>query len=115
MNKYCKKSSRVGLKNGRVDWTGIENLDCLTLIDHGLHAGVIAKATGLTIGQVYGRARASGQRLRDYRNGKGAVGAILFKKFTVSNMTSGTKSAVRLATKSRVFKIVSAKKNPNNL
>ena len=110
MKKNRKKSSKVGLKNGRVDWNVIENLDCLTLIDHGLHAKVIAKATGLTMGQVYGRARASGQRLRDYRNGKGAIGAVLFKKFTVSNMTNGAKTAVRLATKSRVIRIVSAKK-----
>lgn len=101
-----KRRSRKGLKSGRIDWVGIENLDCLTLIDHGLHAHTIAKATGLTIGQVQYRAKAAGQRLRDYRNGTGPVGTILFTKFKVSTMKPGTKSAIRLATRARATRLI---------
>ena len=103
--KTRKKQSRVGLKSNRVDWSGIENLDCLTLIDHGMHAATISKATGMSVGQVQYRAKLAGQRLRDYRDGCGPVGTVLFTKFKVSTMGKETKNAIKLVTKARAEKL----------
>ena len=65
-----KKMSRVGLNSrGRVDWDAPVNLNCLQLSDLGFHGEVISKVTGLTRGQVYGRNRSTGRKLRDYRDG----------------------------------------------
>lgn len=43
------------------------------LASRGFHGKVIAEATGLSIGQVYARAKFSGVKLRDYRDGKTTI------------------------------------------
>jgi hypothetical protein len=79
----------------RIDWGHITNLDCIHLVNHGLHADAIARATGLSRGQVYYRAKRVGVRLRDYRDGRGPIASVLFRNFTVKKMTVARKETLR--------------------
>lgn len=82
-----RTKKRVGLNShGRIDWQSINNLSCLQLAQHGFHAATIAKATGLTINQVYYRYREVGIQLRDYRNGKTAVSRVVMQKYSVKTI-----------------------------
>ena len=85
-----------GLTNGRVCWNDDNtiNLSCSFLADRGLHAHTIAKATGLSVGQVYYRCKQLGIRLRDYRNGKGAA-VYLIKNYSVKNLNTSGKYTIR--------------------
>ena len=71
----------------RIDWAQIDNLDCVHLVNHGLHGSTIARATGLSVGQIYYRAKRMGIRLRDYRDGRGPVAATMLRTFTVKKMS----------------------------
>lgn len=75
-------------RNQRIIWNSIETLSCANLISYGLHGKTIGFATGLSCGQVYYRAKALGMHLRDYRDGRGPVGTVLLRRFTVRRMTS---------------------------
>lgn len=79
----------------RIDWGDIGNIDCIHLANYGLHASTISKATGLSRGQIYYRNKQVGVRLRDYRDGKGPVGHVLLRKFTVKNMESASENQIR--------------------
>lgn len=68
--KLCRGRSTVGLKNGRIDWSMMPNAIVLYLANHGFHASVIAKHTGLTVPQVHFRIRYLKISLRSYRNGE---------------------------------------------
>ena len=80
-------TTKVKYEYCRINWSSIKNIDCINLINHGFHAHTIAEATGLTVNQVYYRARQVGVCLRDYRNGCGPIGTILIRKFTVKKMS----------------------------
>jgi hypothetical protein len=82
-------------KRQRIDWGDLENIDCVHLANYGLHAKTIGKATGLSRGQIYYRAKQVGVRLRDYRDGKGPVGHVLLRKFTVRSMESTSADQIR--------------------
>jgi len=78
----------------RIDWSMVDNLDCVNLVNHGLHGDTIARATGLSRGQVYYRAKCVGVRLRNYRDGKGPVAAVLLRRFTVKEVREETSEFV---------------------
>jgi len=88
-------TTKVKYEYCRINWSRIENIDCVNLINHGFHAHIIAEATGLTVNQVYYRARQVGICLRDYRNGCGPVGSVIIKKFTITNISSNDKQKLR--------------------
>lgn len=79
--------SKAKRKAYRITWDAIENIDCVHLIGHGLHGHVIAKMTGLSVGQVYYRAKQMGFRLRDYRDGRGPIASTLVRNYTVHTMS----------------------------
>jgi len=81
-------------KSKRISWSDIENIDCVNLVNYGLHGDIIAKATGLSRCQVYYRARQVGIKLRDYRDGRGPVASTLLRKFTVRKMGDIEKRAL---------------------
>lgn len=54
-------------------YTGVEFLAL-----RGLHAKAIATATGISVWQVYQMCRQMKIRLRDYRDGRGPVGAAVY-------------------------------------
>jgi hypothetical protein len=99
------RTTTRGLTAGVVNWNDLVNMDCLNLIDYGLHADTIAKATGLSKSQVYYRAKLAGQRLRDYRNGRGPVGRVLFTKFKVSSMNENVQNIVASYVQERTAKL----------
>jgi len=78
--------SKVKRKTYRIPWGQIENIDCVHLVSHGLHGHVIAKMTGLSVGQVYYRAKQMGYRLRDYRDGRGPIASVLVRRYSVKKM-----------------------------
>lgn len=73
-------------KSKRIEWSAIENIDCINLVNYGLHGDTIAKAVGMSRGQVYYRAKQVGVKLRDYRDGRGPIARTLLRKFTVKKM-----------------------------
>lgn len=80
----------------RISWSDIDNVDCINLVNYGLHAHTISKATGLSRSQIYYRARQVGVRLRDYRDGRGPVANILVKRFTVKDISTEDKGQLSL-------------------
>jgi hypothetical protein len=87
-----KKGSKVGLTNGRIDWSLMENLACLAnAYFTPFYGKVIGKASGgLTQGQVYERLKQTGYGLKDIRNGKCPITQMFVKKYSVENMTQAT-------------------------
>jgi hypothetical protein len=77
--------SKKKKKSNRIQWVEPSNFVCVHLIRHGLHGETIANATGLSVAQVYYRARRMGLRLRGYRDGTGPVAQAILRKFTVRN------------------------------
>ena len=76
-----KKHSR------RIDWNKAQNLIPLHVAveEFPFHAKVLAKMTGLTVGQVYYRLKQHGVSLRDLRDGNYGHGADVVKTFMVTN------------------------------
>lgn len=86
------KKSKVGLKNGRIDWSMMENLSCLANAHFlPLYGRVIGReAGGMTAGQVYERLKQTGYGLKAIRNGRSPITQVALKKYSVKNMTPAT-------------------------
>jgi len=83
------KNMMLGLdKRGRVDMELLPNRLCEYMVDHGFHGRCIAEKTGLTVGQVYYRARICEVHLRDYRDGVGKEAVLIIKNFKVRNVNA---------------------------
>jgi hypothetical protein len=78
MSKKKKKK-----KSNRIEWDDPSNFICVHLINHGFHGAAIARVTGLSVPQVYYRAKRMGLRLRGYRDGTGPVAYAILRRFTV--------------------------------
>jgi len=74
-------------QNRKIDWNKPANLIPLhvAVTEFAPHASVLAKMTGLTVGQVYYRLHQHGVSLRDLRDCKYGRGAEIKAHFTVSN------------------------------
>ncbi len=82
------KVSITGLNESKkVDWDILNNLSFSQLAENGLHADVIAKASGLTVGQVHYRCKQLGMKLRDYRDGKTPTAELIISRYTVESMS----------------------------
>ena len=81
--KHRKKSSRVGLANGCINWVDPVNTVVAKLAIKGFYARVIARCTGLTVGQVYSRCKYLGISLRKYRSGESAEAIVIVKQYDI--------------------------------
>jgi hypothetical protein len=80
-NGKRKRSSRVGLVNGCINWIDPVNTIVSKLAVKGLYGRVIAKCTGLTVGQVYSRCKYLGISLTKYRSGESAEARVIVKQY----------------------------------
>jgi hypothetical protein len=73
--------------HGRIDWDKPANLIPLHVAveEYPFHGKVLAKMTGLSVGQVYYRLRQHGVSLRDLRDGAYGHGADVRSAYTVTN------------------------------
>ena len=78
-----RKSSRVGLTNGFINWVDPVNTVVAKLAIKGLYARVIAKCTGLTVGQVYSRCKYLGISLTKYRSGESAEARMIVRQYDI--------------------------------
>lgn len=78
--------NKAGLTNGRVNFSENQiNQSCMEMAMRGLHGHTIAKATGLSVAQIYYRDHLPGFKMRDYRDGKGPIGVPLFTKYSITD------------------------------
>lgn len=85
-----KNKNRLGLnKQGRIDWSNPINNLSVILSKHGMHAHVISKKTGLSVGAVHYRNKKTGICLRDYRNGFGEAADLILKTYTLKSVENG--------------------------
>jgi len=90
-----KQKSKEGLHNGRVSWSQAINLCCYKLAKERFHGKVIARNTGLTVGQVYNRCRLLGFSLRDARNGLDEDSRVIIRKYRVSSISESDLNLVK--------------------
>lgn len=98
MKTATRKRRYTGLRNGRVTWDAPENLTCMILAQHGLHAYTIAQHTGLTESQVHYRCRMMGVHLVDYRNGHTPAAKQLCSQYTVNHVRAWVKDEKEVST-----------------
>lgn len=82
-----KKKRKVGLdKKGRIAWDLPENLLAIVLSRHGLHAKAIGRITGLNPSAIYYRNKKRGVKIKDYRDGKGAIVQQVLSRYNVRSV-----------------------------
>ncbi len=99
-----KKRSKVGLSGNRIDWDSVLNFCCIRLARERYHGRVIARATGLTVGQVYNRLHQCGVRLRYERDGLGEHNKIIIKRFSVRTISKANEALLRSTIKTPEIK-----------
>ena len=87
MNKRRKRSSTVGLLNGRMDWDNWLNRAVPFWAERRFSGKFIAQMTGLTVGQVYARCHKYGIRLLDTRDGEGANSEAIANNYSAGTIT----------------------------
>ncbi len=94
MAKRRKRSSTVGLLNGRMDWDNWLNRVVAFWAEKRFSGWFIAEMTGLTVGQVYARCQKYGIRLRDSRNGEGRDSQATAKLYGAGTITRARKQDI---------------------
>ena len=81
--------------HGKVDWRSPVNLSCLLLVDYGLSAKAISRATGLSCGKIQYRCLRGKRKIRDYRNGKGQIARVLVQRYNAKRISSSDVRSLR--------------------